>query len=393
MASGPSILERRSERSALQNILVMARFDLQFMLRSRETLMWMFLMPVLFMFLIGKAMPGRSSASSAEAAVAVLDQDGGPLAGAFVRHLEQLDYAIVPVDAESTLLRHERRVRIPAGLSAGALRGEQQSLELGFRNEGTSANLDKVRVQRALFQTLGDLAVVASEGDSVTDSSLAAVSSRPRAVEIDSRPAGKRRTIPTGFQQSVPGILVMFVLIVSLTTGGVVLVIEREEGLLRRLASAPVTRRQIVTAKVCSRVLLGFIQTAFAMLIGTLLFGFDWTGQLPAVLLLLAIYSVSAAALSVLLGSLSRSRGQAVGTGVLSANLLAALGGCWWPIEVTGPVMQKLAWCLPTGWVMYGRHRLISFGDSIAAIVPSLLLLAGSAILFAWLASRVFRFQ
>lgn len=393
MASDRSARERRAERSALQNILVMARFDLRFMLRSRETSMWMFFMPVLFMFLIGKAMPGRSSGSSAEATVAVLDQDGGPLAGTFLRHLDQLDYAIVSVDAESTLLRHQRRVRIPAGFSSGALRGEQQAVELGFRNEGTSANLDKVRVQRALFQTLGDLAVVVSEGDSVTDASLAAVSARPRAMEIDSRPAGKRRTTPTGFQQSVPGILVMFVLLVSLTTGGVVLVIEREEGLLRRLASAPVTRRQIVTAKVSSRVLLGFIQTTFAMLIGTLLFGFDWTGQLPAVLLLLAIYSISAAALSVLLGSLSRSRGQAVGTGVLSANLLAALGGCWWPIEVTGPTMQKLAWCLPTGWVMYGLHRLISFGDSASAIVPSLLLLAGSAVLFGWLASRVFRFQ
>src|SRR5690606_38419694 len=284
MASDRSARERRAERSALQNILVMARFDLRFMLRSRETLMWMFFMPVLFMFLIGKAMPGRSSGSSAEATVAVLDQDGGPLAGTFLRHLDQLDYAIVSVDAESTLLRHQRRVRIPAGFSSGALRGEQQAVELGFRNEGTSANLDKVRVQRALFQTLGDLAVVVSEGDSVTDASLAAVSARPRAMEIDSRPAGKRRTTPTGFQQSVPGILVMFVLLVSLTTGGVVLVIEREEGLLRRLASAPVTRRQIVTAKVSSRVLLGFIQTTFAMLIGTLLFGFDWTGQLPAVL-------------------------------------------------------------------------------------------------------------
>lgn len=371
----------------------MARFDLQFMLRSRETLMWMFLMPVLFMFLIGKAMPGRSSQSSEEPTFAVLDQDAGPLADAFLRHLDDLDYAIVRVDSESELEQHVRRLKIPRGLSARALEGERQAIELGFRSEGTSADLDRVRVNRALLQTLGDLAIVASEGDSVTAVSLAAVAERPRAIAVDSRPAGKRKTIPTGFSQSVPGILVMFVLIVTLTTGGVVLVIEREEGLLRRLASAPVTRRQIVTAKVCSRVLLGFIQIAFAMLIGWLLFRFDWSSQLPAVLLLLAIYSVSAAALSVLLGSLSRSRGQAVGTGVLAANLLAALGGCWWPIEVTGPVMQKIAWCLPTGWVMYGLHRLISFGDSASAIVPSLLLLSGSAILFAWLASRAFRFQ
>lgn len=381
------------ERSALQNIRVMTRFDLQFMLRSRETLMWMFLMPLLFMFLIGKAMPRGSSGSSEEATFAVLDQDGGSLAHTFLHHLDELEYTIVHVDAESDLVRHERRIKIPRGFSERALEGEQQSLQLGFRSEGTSTSLDRVRVDRALFQTMGDLAVVVSEGDSVTVASLAAIGTRAPAVTLDSRLAGKRKVIPVGFNQSIPGTLVMFVLLVSLTTGGVVLVIEREEGLLRRLASAPVTHRQIVIAKVCSRVLLGLIQTAFAMLVGRLLFGFEWGGQLPAVLLLLAIYTVSTASLSVLLGSLARSRGQAVGTGVLGANLLAALGGCWWPIEVTGPVMQKIAWCLPTGWAMYGLHRLVSFGDSVSAIAPSLLLLAASAIVFAWLASRVFRFQ
>jgi ABC-type Na+ efflux pump permease subunit len=382
-----------TRRPALTNIGVMARFDLQFMLRSRETLMWMFLMPVLFMFLIGKAMPRGSSRSEAEPTFAVLDQDGGALATTFLDHLDELDYAIVRVDAESTLFRYDRRLRIPAGLTAGALAGDEQILQLGFKSQGTRTELDRVRVQRALFQTLGDLAVVVSEGGNVTESSLARIGERAPAVVLDSRPAGPRPVIPVGFNQSVPGILVMFVLMVSLTTGGVVLVIEREEGLLRRLASAPVTRREIVVAKVSSRVLLGLIQTGFAMLVGWLLFGFDWSGQLPAVLLLLAIYTVSTASLSVLLGSLARSRGQAVGTGVLAANLLAALGGCWWPIEVTGPVMQRLAWCLPTGWVMYGLHRLLSFGDSVSAIVPSLLLLVASAIVFAWLAGRSFRFQ
>ncbi|MEZ4652971.1 MAG: ABC transporter permease [Candidatus Eisenbacteria bacterium] len=383
-----------ASRSSWANIRVMTRFDLQFMLRSRETLMWMFLMPVLFMFLIGKAMPGSSMDPDQEPTFAILDLDHGPLAETFVRHLDDLGYAIVRVDAESTLTRYARRLEIPAGLSQRALAGEVQSVELGFKNLNTRANLDRVRVNRALFQTLGDLAVVATEGDSVSTASLRSIGERPRAVTLEAKPAGRRLEIPTGFSQSVPGILVMFVLMVSLTTGGVVLVIEREEGLLRRLASAPVTRREIVIAKTTSRVLLGLIQTGFAMLVGSLPpFRIQWGGQLPAVLLLLAIYTLSTASLSVLLGSFARSRGQAVGTGVLGANLLAALGGCWWPIEVTGPVMQKLAWCLPTGWVMYGLHRLLSFGDSIASIVPSLLLLVASAIVFGWLAGRSFRFQ
>ena len=38
-----------------------------------------------------------------------------------------------------------------------------------------------------------------------------------------------------------------------------------------------------------------------------------------------------------------RTEGQAVGIGVLATNVLAALGGCWWPIEITPAWMQTLA--------------------------------------------------
>lgn len=34
------------------------------------------------------------------------------------------------------------------------------------------------------------------------------------------------------------------------------------------------------------------------------------------------------------------------------ADLLAAWGGCWWPIEITPEWLQKFAMFLPTGWTM-----------------------------------------
>jgi ABC-type multidrug transport system permease subunit len=72
---------------------------------------------------------------------------------------------------------------------------------------------------------------------------------------------------------------------------------------------------------------------------------------------------------------------------------MAALGGCWWPIEITPGWMQTIAGFLPTGWAMDAMHRLISFQAGAASAVPNLLaLLAGSAI-FGWIAKRTFRFE
>ena len=47
---------------------------------------------------------------------------------------------------------------------------------------------------------------------------------------------------PIGFSQAVPGTMVMFTMLVLLTSGAVTLVVERDQGLLRRLASAPISR-------------------------------------------------------------------------------------------------------------------------------------------------------
>ncbi len=83
--------------------------------------------------------------------------------------------------------------------------------------------------------------------------------------------------------------------------------------------------------------------------------------------------------------------GQAVG--VISTNLLAALGGCWWPVEITPPWAQRLTMLLPTGWAMDALHRLMSFGDSPVAVLPHIAALTVAAIAAGWVIARGFRFQ
>jgi ABC-type multidrug transport system permease subunit len=108
---------------------------------------------------------------------------------------------------------------------------------------------------------------------------------------------------------------------------------------------------------------------------------------------ILVAWAALAAALSLLLGSLARTEGQAIAIGVLASNVLAALGGCWWPIEVTPRWMQQLSLCLPTGWTMDALHRLMHFAQGSASALPHLAALCAAALVAGWAASRVFRFQ
>ena len=93
------------------------------------------------------------------------------------------------------------------------------------------------------------------------------------------------------------------------------------------------------------------------------------------------------------LGTVATTEGQAGGLGVLAANALAALGGCWWPIEITPGWMQAIQNFLPTGWTMDAMHKLISFQSGPASAVPQVVILVMAALLIGALAVRRFEYQ
>jgi ABC-type multidrug transport system permease subunit len=186
--------------------------------------------------------------------------------------------------------------------------------------------------------------------------------------------------------------MVMFTLLILFTSGSATLMMERHSGILRRLASSPMRRGAVVLGKWGSRWVLGLVQIAFAMAVGTFVFGVRWGNPIAAMILLL-VYSALIAFLGILLGNFGNTIGQVTGIGVVAANLLAALGGCWWPIEITPFWAQRLAMFTPTGWTMDALHKLMNFGDPLTAILPHLAALTTAATLAAWLAARRFRFQ
>ncbi|HMB68810.1 MAG TPA: ABC transporter permease, partial [bacterium] len=279
------------------------------------------------------------------------------------------------------------------------LAGRPGTIRFAPSREGIGADYEELRVRRAAYTVLADLVaarrLASAEGRerAVTPDDFAALAAMPRALTVDVRPAGARREIPTGFAQAVPGILVMFLLLVMATSGAVLLVIERRQGLLRRLASTPIAPAAVVLGKWGGRLALGLVQLAFGMLVGTVLFGMDWGPDLGWVIVVLVVYAALMAGVGLLVGTLARTEGQAVGIGVVSANVLGALGGCWWPIEIAPAWMQTLQLFLPTGWAMHALHRLIAFGSGPAGVVPHLLGMTLATLLVVAWTSRVFRWE
>jgi ABC-2 type transport system permease protein len=378
-----------------------ARSDLKHMLSHRETLMWVFVMPVIFFYFIGTVMAGFGGDSSDRGDPLALRgaSQGGVLVDELVRRLEAQHYEVSRPATDEAFAKAALRLTIPAPVSPrtsftdAVLAGERQVLTLEYRSDALAGSYDQVRVARAVYEVVGDLAVVRLNGDAVTPEAFAKLAAMPRALTLTVQSAGKRLDPPLGFAQAVPGTLVMFTMLVLLTSGAITLVIEREQGLLRRLASTPISRGSIVLGKWIGRMLLALVQIAFAMLIGVVLFKIDWGHTVLMVGAVMFGWAAFTASLAILLSNVTRTQAQTTGIGVFATQILAALGGCWWPIEITPSWMQKLALVLPTGWAMDALHKLVNFGDPAVSALPHVVALLTGAVVLGWIGARRFKYQ
>jgi ABC-type multidrug transport system permease subunit len=386
----------------LRDAVFIARADLSQMLRQRETLLWVFVMPAIFFYFIGTVTGGfgRPRGDRPDPlALRVTERDTGFVVDELVRRLEGQRYAVTRATSAEAFLAAPRRLRLelPEGeqgsVTDAVLAGRQVRVVVSEGDDALRAGYDRVRIGRAVYGLVADLAVTKVEGTTPSGASLAEVEKRPRAMRLVVSSAGRRVSAPTGFSQAIPGTMVMFTMLVLLTSGAILLVQEREAGLLKRLAATPIAPASLVAGKWLARMALGLVQIAFAMAVGTLVFKMDWGQSLPMVGVVLVSWAAFNASLALLLGNLARSANQMAGIGVLSTMVLAALGGCWWPIEIAPSWMQSLALALPTGWCMDAMHKLVNFGDPATFAVPHALAMGVGAILLGWVGVRTFRYQ
>ena len=277
----------------LRNIAFIADRETRSFLRDPEIYFYAFAMPVAFMYFIGTVTSqlGGGAGASRDPIAVVVPADAGFLADELVRRLEQNKFAVERPETPDAAERFARRLVVPERFTDRVLEGEKCVVKLVRKEEGLAADYDRFRVSRAVYTVLADLVACADAEDRPDPAAFRRLAEMPRSVTFEVASAGKREKVPTGFEQAVPGIMIMFVMLALLSSGGVSLVVDRQQGLLKRLASTPISRGEVFAGKWLGRLALGAVQLAFSMVAGTLLFGMDWGPDLPMIVAVLAAWA------------------------------------------------------------------------------------------------------
>ncbi len=213
----------------------------------------------------------------------------------------------------------------------------------------------------------------------------------PGTLEIEETSVtGAPRRLNT-FDQNVPGFSVTFLLLGMLLGVSMGLLDERDWGTLERLRAMPAPFSVSLVSKLLSRVFVGTLQMGLLFAVGRAAFGVSLGPEPWALALPTAGIVFAATAFGLVVAGLVNSRESVLPLGTIAIVTMAAVGGCWWPIDLEPRWMRTAALAFPTTWAMAAFNDLMIRRQPAAAAVQPTLVLFGYGL--AYLAAGLWLFR
>lgn len=378
--------------------LTMIGYGFKQVFRYRANWFFLFLFPMLLIFVLGAAFGGGYVPK-----VGVSAEGSGPIGEALVARLERVDgIEITRIQDADAMRRDVERGRLEAGVVVP--RGFDDLIETG-----DTARLTFIAQPAAMQLRTTIAAAVAAEdavlraarlaqeeGTTSFDAALAVAEEAALAdpgIEVTVETVGAA-TFPETlgrFDVGASSELILFVFLMSMM-GGIGLIEARRLGVIRRILSTPTSARSVLFGQGISRLGISLVQALVIMLGSALLFDVRWGDPVAAALLLVAFALVGTGA-AMLLGATLRTEQQAVATSLLLGLSLGALGGAMVPIEFFSDVMRTVAHLTPHAWALDGFAEVVRHDAGVADVLTEVgVLLAFAALLLgvgSWRLRRV----
>jgi ABC-type Na+ efflux pump permease subunit len=376
-----------------RSILHVARNDVRIMLRDRGTLFWSFLGPILFMLFFGVIF--RSGGEPARTVLVLENQDrSSTLVQALALLLDDDKLDVRMASSDSTARQARYRLVVPAGSADSLAHGRPPRLVLHVPENDVTWDEQALRanVMRATMRAFLGLrpedATVSLDSTAVR----ARVVFEPRIALVTHSLAATPQKMSAGFQRSVPAYLIMFLLMTLMTSGAEILVGERKSGQLRRTFVSSIAPSDVVLGKFLSRFGFAWLQIFVMLAVGILVFRVQVGSHPGALVAVLAAFALCATGIGLLFATLFENPDKAGGIGSLLVMPMAALGGCWWPLEIVPEWMRKISLVLPTGWGFDALNRVMALDSGLAPLRPHFAyLLAVAAVTLPLAARRIAR--
>lgn len=351
--------------------------DLKILRRDRSALVFTFGMPIILTFVFGSMSGGRGDSSATPGfRILVTNQDAGERGKQTLEAFAEA--GLKPTEERGGQSAVEQKIS-----SGDFVVGVVIPKDYSEKFDAALADHDKPHAQLNLITDPAENRVSGAIKSMIGGASerlviREVVKGYPQAgLALLNRPSVKLEVMNAKSNQItpgdmfLPGFMVYFVF--SLANGvASTLLGERQEGTLKRMLTAPVSRFEILVGKLTARGILGLIQTV--MLVGI---GVVWlkltVGQAPFGILVTALATIfSACGLGLLMATFGKTMEQIQGMTTMFLLLLGFISGTLIPRALLPPWMVKLSYITPHAWALNAYQDLIQRHHSLWSTLPNI---------------------
>jgi len=373
---------------------------------SPISLLFFLALPLLFTAAVsaglsGMMNPDESPPEELQMSLYVIQKDDGPLVTAFFDALRGVNFNLEIVDE---IPEDVFGLEIPQDFSARLLGGDAVTLTLHTRPEVTGSPAVEQAVMAAQGR-VGGAAIAAKTGleqardmelvttpeeeaaffEEVLIETLDATQTPPVVAQVR-WPEGTQistdtREMANSAEHASAGQIVTWVQ-TTLLGAAEVLVDERLRGTLKRMLVAPTSRATILGGKLLACLLIGLLQIAILIVGGAVLFGVKWGNDPLAVTAVSFAFALATVGLGMFLATLIKTRGQASSVVIGAAMTMSALGGAWFPLEITPATYRQIVQVLPANWAVRAYEDILARGATLLDVLPHVGVMLAFGIVF-----------
>ncbi len=425
----------------MMRIWTLTKKDLNVILRDRASLVWLFILPIVFLIIFGGLVSFAMGGSQEEdqddtrMAIYVVNEDpSGELAQQFITHLDQVGgYRVEELDrvtAEQRLskLVINRFLVLPANFSTNLEQGIPVNLTLVVHPDAgqyfTEIILRVVEgVARDMALELQLYDGIRRLGEMQAGNPEALEAFDPERVLAQAKAQFERSrftplvAIEQGFPGSteretsgqavfdlsrsiVPGMTVLFVFLAAPTVARSIYE-ERKMGSLRRLLAAPLLRSELMLGKLLPILLLVLAQIVIMFAFGAFILPLLGIGRLGigedplAWAVTSFVIALCSTSLGILIAAVARSEGQISGLGNALMWVAGFLGGALLPSFLIDQItpLNILSRLVPQYWAVQAYTDLLARSKGLVDVLPELGILMIFTVVFFMIGVRRFKFE
>lgn len=366
---------------SLLPVRVFAKISIRQAFRDRLALFFIFLFPLIFLFVFGGIF-GKDSDVSFK--VALINQSQTEFSQQFVEQLNQQKVLKVDKDATDQASADEKmkRGQLDATIILPADFGKKQP---GQQFPSGQARILYTQNNEQAGQTLGS--VLQEQFKSINGKFVTI--KEPFTVKTE---RVSEQSL-SQFDYVFAGLLGFS--IVGLGIFGPVNVFPelKKQGVLRRLHTTPLRVWQYFTANVISQSTVGLVSIAIQFVVAITVFNLNLAGNLLELILYLVLSIVVILGIGLAIGGWAQNERQAAPLSNIVVFPMLFLSGTFFPRFLMPEWLQNLSAFLPLTPVIEGIRLIATEGKHLIDLGPQLALLGGWLIVIYVVAFRVFRWE